>query len=438
MASDFSQLSRGNVCHKVVGWMSTAVEEGGYILYIRDDYNRDLLVEVDDKAKTLALLQAVVEDQHRHPIVIGECQIWYYDVGRQLCAKVTPNSGFGLVRCEPRQWKWGAYGIGNIHEVADDCVRIDFFVFIVPDPSMWIQARATNGNTYSQIVFNLSTTCKLTLQLWHRTKLGDIPRLEHPLAPDGTTVCLTNANVKVFRNSILLSSSSWSVLLPVENCVAHRNVTLGQCVVPPEIFDVDQLRGEFLEQEKPNLNEDDMLWVSQTTTSTKSTKEKVKKDTKVRTDSDAFIFKKSSPGKIVRHQKTKDEVGVKKNTTLKENEATLFGAPVKLEKSHRVDIDESEFVALPETGEPEKDHFMEEKVGSKSTQPTKEGRITVRKQPFPAGKKGSDMIGTRVEVRGRGSGIIAGGGAARIRIIFDEDAQTKWESHVPVNKVFLQ
>jgi len=49
-------------------------------------------VEVDDKAKILSLLQAVVSDQHRHPIVIGECQIWNYEISRQLCAKVTPNS----------------------------------------------------------------------------------------------------------------------------------------------------------------------------------------------------------------------------------------------------------------------------------------------------------------------------------------------------------
>lgn len=456
MASDFSQLSRGQVCHKVVGWLSCAFEDESYIFYLRDDHNRDLLVEVDEKAKVMSLLHAVVDDRHRHPIVIGECHIWYYEAGRQLCAKVTPNSGLGIVRTHPREWKWSTGGLANVYELGQNQLdRIDFFVFIVPDNSAWYESHASNGNKYSQLVLNLPEGGKGTIQIWHRDKPGDIPRLEHPNFPEGTAVCLTNANLKVFSNSLMLSSSAWSVLVPMEDCVSLRGVTQGQIVVPPEVFDVNQIKGvPYVDSSSSVAGE--MMWVTEPKSEkSPKNKEKIQTISTGRKKSSTTVAPEDNKKASSKKERSTGSDNVKSEPK-KMPEKKIDSPRLPLNPSMIYDEEEDIPTQFQKSGPLENSKSKREKKSDiypsfsaydggdenkvRLTSESKDSKpgAKVCKKPFPSGLKGSDMVGKRVTVRGRGSGIITGGGPLRIRVIFDQDAAFKTESAVSVDKVFLE
>jgi len=466
MTSNFQALSRNKAHQNLIAWYHSAVlTPECLVIYGRDDNNRDLLLEVEGHPQRgLSLIEALSKNKFLQPLVVSSAQIWYYEHQRQLCASVPTSSQLGIAfRIPERTWKFDVLttrSLASWEPKNDDEERSDFFVFRTPDPESWILKTANNGNTFSQVVFKVPTG-KVSLQVWHRLAAEDVPQLASPQQfPSGTRVALTNINLRLMGHATLsMNTTCWSAFVKLE-----------EPLLPPEVFraEVNTLdvapQDDGLTRGVEETAPTDTMWVvegaelpvTQTKPKTKSTKAaqkakvgtsfKKKLSTEVeeaKTSHDEQVEEsvkskvkstklKSQKSEGACHEHIKGENVTKIGKKAPEKTETNMGTPggketgdKKAENLSQNDPCESHSLTVGEI------LSVPNGNSKKKTVPSTKGT------PFPDGKKGTDLIGKRVSVKGKGEGVIMGGGAVKIRIMFDVDASMKTDSLIGVDKVFL-
>jgi len=442
MTSNFQALTRNKAHVNLVAWYSAAVlTQESVIIYARDDSNRDLLIEIEGPTeRALALIQALSKNKFLQPFVASSAHIWYYEHQRQLCASIPSSSQLGIAfRIPERSWKFDVLTTRSLAtwEPKDgDDERSDFFVFRTPEPESWILKTANNGNTYSQVVFKVPTG-KVSLQVWHRLAAEDVPQLASPQKfATGTRVALTNINLKLMGHATLaMNTTCWSVFVKLEDPL-----------LPPEVLGVDVNTLDVVPQEDgltrgvEETPPTDTMWVvegfgpqvaeSAVKSKPPKGKTKVKKSGHKKQDGNESSVKESISSQkqeVMSSQNDRDDGAIadslergtkgRKVTSPKITKGTQ-------EKEMVTPVHALKLLSVEETA-PE----MVKKV------PVKKGSNAGT--PLPEGKKGNDFLGNRATVKGRGEGVIMGGGAVKVRIMFDVDAPLKTESVVNYDKVFL-
>jgi len=421
--SNYNSLKRGEVNQNILGWYTSATKANeAWIVYLRDDENRDLLVEIKNIQRGHALLNALQNDQYQHPVILGEAYVWYFEPRRQLCASVESQGALGIAEGPARTFTWKCLDLRTLtdwtpSEEGNAEERFDFFVFEAPDPSSWTQKIAKNGSPYAQLDYDLDTG-KVTQMLWLRTTPEDLPKFSIPASNEGTQVCLTNIHVKLVGSTVCINSTPWSTWSHLEIAYFPQEVS----TMIPEKLVVRQVQG-------------DVAMASPTPAH--------------RAPPRASWIQEEHPLPEPRQKKLKEkEVQriVQPETSWIQEEHPLpepRQKKLKEKKVQRIDRPETQ-VALPQVPEPSKVQAEAQKVKEVLAHKNEpfDDMLTAPKRKkvgneFPHGKKGSDYVKARVYVPGRGHGVITGGGAIKIRIIFDDEKESKNESTVQANKVRL-
>ena len=442
MTSNFQALSRNKAHQNLIAWYHSAVlTPECLVIYGRDDSNRDLLLEVEGHPQRgLSLIEALSKNKFLQPLVVSSAQIWYYEHQRQLCASVPTSSQLGIAfRIPERTWKFDVLTTRSLAtwEPKDgDDERVDFFVFRTPEPGSWILKTANNGNTFSQVVFKVPTG-KVSLQVWHRLAAEDVPQLASPQQfATGIRVALTNINLRLMGHATLsMNTTCWSVFVKLEEPLLPPEVLRAE-VNTLDVVPQDDGLTRGVEETAPT----DTMWVvegfdspvaeSAVKSKPSKGKTKVKKSGHEKQDGNESSVKEtvSSQKQEVMSSKNEQVDGViadsfergTKSRKVMSSQATKGTQ----EKEMVTPIHALTLLSVDETT-PEMVKKVPVKKGSKAG------------TPLPKGKKGNDFLGNRATVKGRGEGVIMGGGAVKVRIMFDVDAPLKTESVVNYDKILL-
>jgi len=442
MTSNFQTLARNKPHHNLIAWYSSSVlTSNSLVIYGRDDSNRDLLIEIDGIGRGLSFIEQLAKHKYLLPFVISSADIWYYEAQRQLCASVKVTSKLGIVTSVPqRKWK---FEVLSVHSLADwepkdaEDERCDFFVFRTPDPNSWILKTASNGNDYSQLTFQVRTG-KVVLQVWHRLADDDVPQLASPQQyPANVRVALTNLNIKLIGHATLaMNSTCWSSVIKLE-----------EPLLPPEPLCAEASALDICTGGVRGLEETDLpraTWVDEGE-ALPATQSKKKKHTPKKTEVTPAHEHKSPSVIDLFDEQVESEIKTENTAVPKPTKISIVKS-VKESLEGAVCTPTSPVVTQAKAkkekksdARSQKDIDPEKTAGDDtitSKGPAKK-LVAPKGTPFPQGKKGTDFIGKRVTVKGKGEGVIMGGGAVKIRIMFDVDASMKADSLIGVDKVFL-
>jgi len=485
MTSNFQALSRNKPHQNLIAWYSNSVATPNcLVIYGRDDSNRDLLIEVEGAQRGLSFLEALSNHKYRFPFIVSHANIWYYDQQRQLCASVPTSSKLGIATSIPeRSWKFEVFSTQSLatwEPKGSEDERCDFFLIRTPDPSAWILKTAQNGNDYSQITFKVSTG-KVILQVWHRQAAEDVPQLTSPKQyPENVRVAITNVNIKLLGpTTVTMNTTCWTNFIKLDD----DGPSAGFSRVPPEVLCVEVSALDLVEDASRGLEETALpkatMWVDEGVTQLASQSlqrtqslQRSKQTPKKAGQAEIDTTQNHEFMEMMNFDEHVEEVSQKCGSQKKEKAASPKSTKTKIKKSIvQSQDDEVGFFTLP-TGEEKKRPKTAEKkkpekiyespslnvgeVFSTTKEPSKtkgtsakgeDGHADSKAQtkkvgapkgtPFPQGKKGTDFIGKRVTVKGKGEGVVQGGGAKMIRIVFDVDAAMKTDSLVSIDKVSL-